>query len=131
MLRRCLCALVLVGFAPSWVCAWEESTIVVVDITGFHAEHVLRGRRVAEEEIRTEKLGFYVGVCWFPGLSEADSRKLNRKKKYLEQIGVPPREYDQCNDLIDEAQRVAAFVEGYNAVSRVEILRRTGKSLEF
>lgn len=119
------------GCTASWGCAWAESKIVVVDITGFHAEHVMRGRRVAEEEIGTGKLGFYVGACWFPGLSEVESRKLNRQKKYLEQIGVPPREYDQCNDLMDEAKRVAAFVEGYNEVSRAEILRRTGKSLGF
>lgn len=118
-------------FLPSWVFAGEKSTVVVVDITGFRAEHVSRGRCVAEEEIRAGKLGFYVGVCWFSELSKTKGQKLKRQKKYLEQIGVSPREYDQCNDLMNEAERVAAFVEGYNAVSRAEILRRMGRSLEF
>lgn len=102
-----------------------------MDVAGFRAEHVLRGRRAAEEDIGAGRLGFYLGTCAFPEPSKKDRRKFKRQTEYLSKLGVQPREYDKCHDLVDEAQRLSAFVEGYNAISRAEILKRTGKEVGF
>lgn len=131
MLGKLVCVLAVIGSTSSWVHAEPVSNVVVVDVAGFRAEHVLRGRRAAEDDIRAGALGFYLSTCSFPGLSKKDSRKLKRQKEYLSKIGVNLREYDKCNDLVEEAQRLSAFVEGYNAASRAQIAKRTGRAVPF
>lgn len=127
MFRKFICAGALIGFF-SLAYAEPGRDVIVVDIAGFRAEHIQRGRLAAEEDIRKGKPGFYVGVCSFPELSKANGQKLQRQKEYLIKIGIQPREYDNCSDLVEEAQRFAAFVEGYNAVSSIQISKRTGKA---
>lgn len=131
MRGKLVCVLAVIGSALSWVHAEPVSNVVVVDVSGFRAEHVLRGRRAAEEDIRAGALGFYLSTCSFPGLPKEHSGKLKRQKEYLSKIGVNSREYDKCNDLVEEAQRLSAFVEGYNAVSSSEIAKRTGQAVPF
>lgn len=131
MLREIICLLALVGAVAPTAYAGPSSNVVMVDVVGFRAEHVLRGRRAAEEDIRAGRLGFYLGSCSFPGPSKKDHRKFKRQKEYLLKLGVQPRKYDKCHDLIDEAKRFEAFVEGYNSISSVEISKRTGKEVAF
>ncbi len=77
--------------------------------------------------MRAGKLAFYVGTCGFPGLSKVESRDFEKLKKRLKTIGVAPLEHDKCNDIANEARRMAAYVEGYNVVTGREISRRFGK----
>src|SRR4051812_32717537 len=117
MIHRLLPPIFFVGLMSSLMIVRAQPAIVVVDISEFHADHVLRGRRAAEDDIKVGKPGFYLGICSFPSPSKNDNRKLDRQKKMLAELSVTPKEYDKCNDVMPEANRFAAFVEGYNEVS--------------
>jgi hypothetical protein len=87
--------------------------------------HRTRGQATAHANLKAGTKKFYFPVCTFPVADRTEIRRFEIRKALLHAAGIAALA-DRCNDIVPDATRQAAFVEGYNAVMAPAIAATLG-----
>jgi hypothetical protein len=84
-----------------------------------------RGQATAQADLRAGIKKFYFPVCAFPVADHNEIRRFEIRRTLLKASGIAAL-VDRCNDVLPDATRQTAFVEGYNAVMNPAIAATLG-----